>query len=747
MAAIWHPVTLRSRRVVRIVAVCAALALLASGAAHAAGAGKAADPAVVFIAELIALLLCGRLLGEAMQRVGQPAVMGQLIAGILLGPSVLGVLWPDAQLWLFPDSRVQKSMIDAVAQLGILLLLLLTGMETDLSLANRVRRAALGVSVAGIAVPFACGFVLGEFIPDAMLPDPGRRLVTALFLGVALSISSVKIVAMVVRDMNFMRRNVGQIIVASAIIDDTIGWIVMAVVFGLAEHGRVDPASVGASVLGTAIFLAASFTLGRRAVFLIIRWVNDNFVSEVPVITAVLLVMATLALITHFIGVHTVLGAFVAGILVGQSPILTRHIEAQLRGLITALFAPVFFGLAGLGTDIGLLANPGLIGLSLGLIAIASFGKFAGAFAGGMTGGLSRAESLAIAAGMNARGSTEVIIATIGLSMGVLSQNLFTMIVIMAIATTMAMPPMLRWALARLPMGEEEKQRLDREAFEAKGFVTNMERLLVAVDASASGKLASRLAGLIAGSRGMPLTVLHLDGQSLPGAPGEPRDTAALVKSSAQTAGDNAPEAAAVDVTTRRQSGLVGDAVTGETRKGYDFLFAGIEPALDAADALSETVAQAINGAEGPFGIVIARGDAAANPAGAVFNILLPVTGTPQSLRGAEVALALAKAANARLTALYVDESARRRLKLADGAGEGVLHGLVALADRTGIDIRTKVRSIGTAQNSILTHARRGRFNLIVMGVTRRTGEELHFGQVAAAILANSEASILFVAS
>ena len=321
------------------------------------------------------------------------------------------------------------------------------------------------------------------------------------------------------------------------------------------------------------------------------------------------------------------------------------------------------------------------------------------------------------------------------------------MIVIMAIATTMAMPPMLRWALARLPMGEEEKQRLDREAFEAKGFVTNMERLLVAVDESASGKLASRLAGLIAGSRGMPLTVLHLDGPGLPASPGETRRTEAMLKSSAQTAGDNAPEAAAVDVTSRRQSGLVEDAVTSETRKGYDFLFAGIEPSPDAARALGDKIAQAIKGAEGPFGIVVARGDAAANPDGAVFNILLPVTGTPQSLRGAEVALALAKAGNARLTALYVEETARRRLKLAGGTGEGVLHGLVALADRTGVDIRTKVRSIGTAQNSILTHARRGRFNLIVMGVTRRTGEELHFGQVAAAVLESAEASILFVSS
>src|SRR6266850_114180 len=210
---------------------------------------------VIFLAQIIALLVCGRLLGELMQRIGQPAVMGQLISGILLVPSVLGALWPGFQHFLFPTSPEQKAMIDAVAQLGILLLLLLTGMETDLSVVRRSRRAAVSVSIAGIAVPFLCGILLGELLPDTMLPDPGKRLITALFLGTALSISSVKIVAMVVREVGFLRRTVGQVIVASAIIDDTIGWIIMSVTFGLAAHGGVEFSSLAQSLAGTAIFL------------------------------------------------------------------------------------------------------------------------------------------------------------------------------------------------------------------------------------------------------------------------------------------------------------------------------------------------------------------------------------------------------------------------------------------------------------------------------------------------------------
>src|SRR3954465_8939656 len=156
----------------------------------------------------------------------------------------------------------QKALIDGIAQFGILLLLLLTGMETDLKLVRKVGRAAITISVAGIVVPFICGFALGQLLPESLLPHPEQRFVASLFLGTALSISSVKIVAVVVREMNFMRRNVGQIIVATAVIDDTIGWIIIAVIFGIASHGTLDLFSVGRAVLGTLIFLGVSFTIG-----------------------------------------------------------------------------------------------------------------------------------------------------------------------------------------------------------------------------------------------------------------------------------------------------------------------------------------------------------------------------------------------------------------------------------------------------------------------------------------------------
>src|SRR5262249_24752942 len=163
--------------------LCAGAIVLLLAAPALAAEGHKGPSEALFLAQLLVLLVAGRLLGEAMQRIGQPAEMGQLLAGLILGPSVFGLLWPDAQHALFPPTPDQKSMLDAISQFGILLLLLLTGMETDLKLVRRVGRAAISVSLAGVAVPFVCGVALGEFLPDSLLPSADQRLVTSLFLG------------------------------------------------------------------------------------------------------------------------------------------------------------------------------------------------------------------------------------------------------------------------------------------------------------------------------------------------------------------------------------------------------------------------------------------------------------------------------------------------------------------------------------------------------------------------------------
>jgi Kef-type K+ transport system membrane component KefB len=648
-------------------------------------------------------------------------------------------------------------MIDAVAQLGILMLLLLTGMETDLRLVRKVGRAAISVSIAGVALPFVCGFTLGQFLPKNLLPHPDQRLVASLFLGTALSISSVKIVALIVREMNFLRRNVGQVIVASAIIEDSIGWIIIAVTFGLASHGTIDIATLARSILGTALFLIVSLTVGRRIVFTLIRWTNDNFVSEMPVITMILVIMGCMALTTHLIGVHTVLGAFVAGILVGESPILTRHIDAQLRGLITALFAPVFFGLAGVGTDLSVFKDPSLIWLALIVIAIASVGKFAGAFIGGRVGRLTLRESLALGCGMNARGSTEVIVASIGLSSGVLSESLYTVIVAMAVITTTAMPPTLRWALARVPLSKEEKERLEREEFEARGFVTNMERLLIVGDASPNSKFASRLAGFIAGANGMPTTLVELGptAEAEDGGNENDEDRAHAVQAATEAAKAAGPEGnqgtTNVEVVRPKADAAAEEAVANEAAKGHDFLMIGVEP-VAAKGAFDDRVNAIADRFEGPLGVVAAHGTHQENTMHSRLSVLVPITGTEVSLHAMEVAIAIAGASAAPITALYIStggtaRGARRRRAPGEPRrrAEAILKEAVDVADRYGIVMRTAVKRSASVAETILREAAATRHTLIVMGVNRRPGDVLFFGDVAATILERSARSILFV--
>jgi len=767
-----------------------AFAATAQQAAAGNGASGSGRTEAILVAEVLLLLVTGRLLGEVMQRLGQPSLMGALLAGIILGPSLFGWLWPEAQHFLFPKNEAQKGMIDGLSQIGILMLLLLTGMETDLRLVKKSGTAAIAVALCGIAFPFACGFLLGQFGP-AILFGTGSRLVPSLFLGTALSISSVKIVAMVVREMNFMRRALGQLIVTTAIMEDTCGWVIIAITFGIASGGTggggLDWLNLVKSVGGVALFLLFCFTAGRWLVFSAIRWVNDNFRSDFPVITAILVIMGTLAEMTHLLGVRTVLGAFMAGVLIGESPILTGHIQTQLRGMITALFMPVFFGMSGLAADLTILKDWNLAGLTVLLVVIASIGKFSGAFFGALLGRLNWREGIALGCAMNARGSTEVIVASIGLSMGALSQTLYTMIVTMALITTMAMPPMLRWSLAGLPISKEEETRIAREAIDTKGFLPRLERLLLAADESRVGRMAARLAGLIAGARGMPVTLLKLesDGHFRPDEEKEhkakdqppahaeetgskdethkemtgaqsrtksPEDLksdplAKEVKAGAKAsaakmiADDAEPDPEKVHLTARIPVDAPEEVVKDEARKGYDLMFIGLDHSVEPDGGFVPQIDQLAAGFEGPLMVLANAGEKALRSTG---SILVPVNGSAQSRRAAEIAFAIARATGVRVETLFVSQTdGQTRTRLRE---ERVLKDMAELGQRYDVPVITRISQRAAPAGAILTEAKRG-FSMVVMGVSARPGEELFFGNTATAVLREWKAPILILAS
>jgi Kef-type K+ transport system membrane component KefB/nucleotide-binding universal stress UspA family protein len=692
----------------------------------------------IFAGQLILLLLVGRLLGELMNRIGQPALFGQLLAGVLLGPSVFGMLLPELRSVVFPDNKTLKTMIDAVAQIGILLLLLLTGMETNLALVQRRKRAVVSSSLSGIAVPFACGVALAYALPTDVVPTHENRLVTALFLGTALAISSVKIVAMTLMEIGVIRRDIGQLILATAILDDTIAWIIIAVISGIALHGGVDLQSVAASIAGTALFLALSLTVGRRLVARLIVWVNDHMTIEMPVISAILVVMLSMALTTDLLGVHTALGAFIAGILIGQSPILTEHIEGQLRGFIIAFFSPVFFAVAGLGMDLRTLMDPTLLMFTLAVIVVASVGKFAGALIGGELGGLTWRESIALATGLNARGSTEVIIASIGLAMGALSKELYTMVVAMAVITTMAMPPMLRWVMARLPFNDEESKRLEAEEAEHGQSLPKMERALVYVDDSANGRLAARLAGLFAARQQVLTTVLEVS-----------REQSAEQQSNREylaEAARSTEQAAHALVTSR--PGHHEDALHRELRHGYDIIFVGLADPVDTTShRFAPRLQQLVESFSGPVAVAI-NGAGASGPADVPLDILLPTSGSQDARLATEVGLALADASKGTVTALHVFQTKEDTLanSRARRPGMSLLVHAHRLGKRCGVPVKG-LTATSTRPEAVIRRSLRGsRFDLVVLGTALRQSETKFLGPRATAVLKTIRTPTLLIA-
>jgi nucleotide-binding universal stress UspA family protein len=328
----------------------------------------------------------------------------------------------------------------------------------------------------------------------------------------------------------------------------------------------------------------------------------------------------------------------------------------------------------------------------------------------------------------------------------------------MAVITTMAMPPSLRWALARLPLRKEEKQRLEREDMETRGFVPKLERLLLAIDDSGNGKFATRVAGIIAGSRAMPITVMQIAGNPRAG-----KAEIEATKDKAQAAGETVqivaersermkqPEEKTqnkVDVTTLVEKAPRSEAVAEEAEKGYDLLIVGLEKMVARGSEFHDDVTKLAAGFEGPLAVAAARNGVLADPLRSRLSILVPVNGTDVSRRAAEVAIAIARATRGTLTALYVaprgDKNGKKRSRQYE---EAILKDIAALAGTYDVEIKTAVRSDIAADQAIVKETARRRNNLIVLGTSRRPGDKLFFGDTAASLLANSDKSLLFVAS
>jgi len=400
----------------------------------------------LFLAELAILFVAARLGGELAARIGIPLHVGELVVGILLGPSLLGWVMPEAFEALFPSTPLQRSLLDVFSWIGVILLVLIGGLEARLGVLTSARGAVLGAWIGGFAVPFVAGFALGMMFPRELVPAALERPVFALFLATAMSISAIPVITRILMDLDLFRTRTGSVIIAAAVADDTIGWVVLSIVTGLAAGGiAVD--AIARTLLLTGAFVAVAFTVGKVLVREALKFSARLRIPHASTSMMFALVL-TFGAITQAIGVHLVLGTFVAAILIGRSEGFGRQAVAGIREISMGFFVPFFFAYTGIKVDLTMLRGNALT-LTVLAVIVACIGKIAGGGVGARLGGLPKWEALAVGFGLNARGAMELVIASIGLSIGILNEATYAMVVLIAVFTTVMAAPMLKFCMAR----------------------------------------------------------------------------------------------------------------------------------------------------------------------------------------------------------------------------------------------------------------------------------------------------------
>jgi Kef-type K+ transport system membrane component KefB/mannitol/fructose-specific phosphotransferase system IIA component (Ntr-type) len=451
---------------------------------------------LVFLLALATLLASARVLGELGRAIGMPLVVGEMAAGVVLGPSVLGRISPSAHAWLFPAGPPQ-SMIGGFSTVAVVLLLVVVGLEVDLGVLKRRGRSALSTGLLGIALPMAGGVLLGLFLPESDLVDPSRRSTLALLLGVALSISALPVIARTLMDLGVFKSDIGLLVMSAAMIDDLLGWLALSLLSGPVRGSAVDVSSFARTVLLAALFAVVTLVVAPRVIDAVLARIARNGTAAPGRVLSLVTVLGLLgATATHAIGLHAVFGGFVVGLAIGRSAQVNARTRGMIEDLVTNLFAPVFFASIGLHVDFVGAFDARLCAL---VLVVATVPKLVGCTLGsrigsGPAGGrLKWREAIAVGFGMNARGAMGIILAVIARDGGLLTDRLFVALVVMALATSLTSGPAMKWLLYRQEPEEDVVTLLRRGAF--------VSRLHAHTPSEAIGEMVRAFGSLLAGMK------------------------------------------------------------------------------------------------------------------------------------------------------------------------------------------------------------------------------------------------------
>jgi Kef-type K+ transport system membrane component KefB/nucleotide-binding universal stress UspA family protein len=664
---------------------------------------------LLFWIQLVVLLGTARALGLLAQRVNQPRVVGELAAGVILGPSVFGRLFPDLAGWMFPGGEVQSALLLGIAWLGITMLLLVVGFETDLDLLRRLGRPVVGLSAGSLLIPIALGFGLGWVMPPELWGPEANRLGFAMFIGVAMSISALPVIAKILSDMHLMRRNVGQLTIAAAMINDLAGWMLLGVVVGVFTAGSIDVGGLAVTITSVVVFLVLGLTVGQRFADVALRRARaaGGYASA---LTATLLIAFGFGAITQALGVEAVLGALVAGVILGRSRYQRHDVRRSVETLSHAVFAPVFFATAGLYVDLFTLTDPIVLGWAVAVLAVGSLSKLVGSFLGGRVSGLSGLESLAAGIGLNARGAMEIVLATIGLGLGALNEASYAMIVLLAVLTSMGAPPLMRPILARLRAAPEESARLEREELLADSVIAGARSTLLPTRGGLNSIVAARVVDSLL----------------------QPESTVTVLSVRTDREDPQFDRAPLRDVLRDRRHDFrheigedVASRILEEARLGYQLVTLGLNDDYTGSHELSPPVQRVI--AECPVPLLLVRRgenlrDAADLQHRTFRRILLGVTGTRHGRAAEELAFRLADNVDGQVLALHVVTRGVSTLPTSPTV-ERQLTRVRELAGAFGVLPDVEARYAPTAADELVRVADEWQADTIVIGATVRAIE------------------------
>lgn len=429
----------------------------AAGVGAATGTGHALFHVLLALAAVIGL---GQLLGRAFRFIGQPPVIGEVVAGILLGPSLLGRLSPDAMSFLLPPDAAPH--LGIVAQLGAVLYMFIVGLELNTGQLRTIAQSVLAVSHLSIVLPFALGTALALWLYPALSNNSVPFTSFALFVGVAMAITAFPVLARILTDRGIDKTALGVTALGAAAVGDVTAWCLLALVVGVAKAQVGDALLV---ILWSALFVGGMVVLVRPLVAAYVRRKGDSPPSR-GTIAIVIIGVLLAALTTEAVGVHAVFGAFLLGALIPHDSRLARDIGRKLYDVVTVLLLPAFFAYTGLRTQIGLVSSAAEWGMCAAIVLVATAGKFGGAFLAARATGHGWRAAGAVGSLMNTRGLMELIVLNIGLDLGVISPTLFAMMVVMALVTTMATGPALRVFMPTLQPTPPDEAVAAQERFE-----------------------------------------------------------------------------------------------------------------------------------------------------------------------------------------------------------------------------------------------------------------------------------------